>query len=181
MGGGDHAAGGAQARERETGIVDGGEAVGAGQVGAVIGHGEIVEGDARFRRFHRGDGGGALCQVLQHIEARLVAGVDQWAEGGDDLQQLIGVDAQPFLPAMQPDLGLSDVQRLAMDLRGVGYNPDALQDVFNRRRREWAGGLPWSARGCRELPSSRSTLRRIVQVWADECPEISYAAARKPA
>ena len=47
VGGGDHAAGGTEPGEREAGIVDSGEAVGAGQVGAVIGHGEIIEGHAR--------------------------------------------------------------------------------------------------------------------------------------
>ena len=119
--------------------------------------------------------------MLQYIEAGLVARVDSWAEGGDDLSQFFGVDALPFLPAMQPDLGLSDVQRLTVDLGGVGYDPDALQDVLDRLRmgmgRRVAVECSWLPR----VAEQSLGFERIVEIGADQRLKIGRRAARRPA
>src|SRR5262249_15125183 len=158
-------------REGETSVVDGGEAVGSGQIGAVIGHGEIVEGHGRFWRLDCDDGGCALGEVRQHVQARLVTCVHSRTKGGNQLNQLLAVDSLPFLPAMQPDLSLSDEHRMAVNRSSVRYNADTLQDIFDRR--EW--DRQTSRRGVLVAAASRRQsirLERIVEVGRDQGAEI---------
>ena len=95
----------------------------------------------------------------------------QRSERGDHLQELLSVDAEAFLPAMQPDRCLANAHRLTMDLRRVGDHTSTLQDVLDggKRNRQPCGGRVLVRAGRFGQPRR---LEGVVQIEADERPQV---------